>query len=98
MCLRGIDIQIWEGNLLGIHADSFRKQEDLGINNTTRLDQLICPRSHSWKFEDFDQNLNQDLKQKLTKKAFSINDGQDRYVWNTITMVTTQSKRLIKSL
>ena len=62
MCLKGIDIQIWGGNHSGIRNDSFRKQEDIGINNNTRLDQLIFSRSHNWKFDDFDQNLNQELK------------------------------------
>ena len=41
VCLKCIDIQVCAGNQSNILDDAFRKQDDLGRNTSTRLDQLI---------------------------------------------------------
>ena len=41
----------------------------------------VAQRSHNWNHEEIEQHMNPDMKQIILKKAFSIRDGENKYVW-----------------
>ena len=75
VCLKGLDIQVWNGQQTCFRGNTIKRNKDDNKERLTKLNHFICPRSHSWKVKEMGESLNHNWDGKILERAFFVLEG-----------------------
>ena len=81
VCLKGLDVQVWNGNQSCIINNSISVTMKECKNETLSVKQLICSITHTWNTKKMNPPIDPNINSVILRKAFSIYGGQAKFVW-----------------